>query len=333
MALPVLFQNPIINKNNQMKSDMRRTLTIVLTLAIMPHVYAQEESDTTKVGTGKRNIVTVTEEDDGTEVIVQDEFVIVDDRDDTVKIKLGNKAISITEDGDKTHIEIIEREDFHKHGWKERPCRFKGHWSGFEFGMNNLVDRNGNLTGTTEETRWLDLNTGKSWEWNLNFIQYSLPFSRKNGLVTGMGIKCNDYHFDNNNNITKDPVTGVIVPRYPPDGSSYSKSKLHTAYLTVPLLLEFQWGRDQKGFITAGVIGDLKLWSSTRIKWYENATKQREKVKGDFSLSPLRYHVTLRAGYKFIKLYANLSMVSLFKSNMGPEAYPFTVGLTILNFR
>jgi hypothetical protein len=312
---------------------MRGIYAFVLTLAIMPHLSAQEESDTTKVGVGKKNIITVTEDHDGTEVIVQDEFIIVDDRDDTVKIKLGNKAISIIEDGNKTHIEIIERDDFHKHGWRDRPMRFKGHWSGFEFGLNNIVDRNGNLAGTSQETRWLDQNTGKSWEWNLNFIQYSIPFSQKIGMVTGMGIKCNNYHFDNNNNIMKDPVTGMTVPRYPPPDISYSKSKLNTAYLTVPLLFEFQMGKDQKGFMGLGVIGDLKLWSSTRIKYYENGSKQKEKIKNDFNLSPLRYHLSLRAGYKFIKLYANFSMVSLFKTNMGPEVYPFTVGLTLINFR
>ena len=312
---------------------MRRIFAFVLILAIMPHLWGQEESDTTKVGVGKKNIVTVTEDHDGTEVIVQDEFIIVDDRNDTVKIKLGNKAISITEDGNNTHIEIIEREDFYKHGWRKRSMKFKGHWSGFEFGLNNLVDRNGYLAGTSQETRWLDLNTGKSWEWNLNFIQYSIPFSQKIGMVTGMGIKCNNYHFDNNNNIMKDPVTGVIIPRYPPPGISYSKSKLNTAYLTVPLLFEFQMGKDQKGFIGLGVIGDLKLWSGTRIKYYENGSKQKENIKNDFNLSPLSYHLTLRAGFKFIKLYANLSMVPLFKTNLGPKVYPVTVGLTLINFR
>ncbi len=312
---------------------MRRIFASFLILAVVPHLFAQEESDTTKVGVGKKNIVTVTEDHDGTEVIVQDEFIIVDDRDDTVKIKLGNKAISITEDGGGTHIEIIEREDFHKHGWRKRPMKFKGHWSGFELGLNNLVDRNGHLAGTSEENKWLDLNTGKSWEWNLNFIQYSIPFSQKIGMVTGMGSKFNYYPFDNNNSIMKDPVTGVVVPKYPPPGVSYSKSRLHTGYLTVPLLFEFQMGEDQKGFISFGVIGDLKLWSNTKIKYYENGSKQKEKIKNDFNLSPLRYHLTLRAGYKFIKLYANLSMVSFFKSNMGPEVYPVTVGLTLINFR
>ena len=75
---------------------MRRIFAFLLIMAIVPHLSAQEESDTTKVSMGKKNIVTVTEDYDGTEVIVKDEFVIVDDRDDTVKIKLGNKAISIT---------------------------------------------------------------------------------------------------------------------------------------------------------------------------------------------------------------------------------------------
>lgn len=312
---------------------MRRIFAFLLILAIMPNLSAQEESDTTKVGVGKKNIVTVTEDHDGTEVILQDEFVVVDDRDDTVKVKLGNKAISITEDGDRTHIEIIERNDFHKHGWRKRPMSFKGHWSGFELGLNNLVDRNGNLAGTSEENRWLDLNTGRAWEWNVNFIQYSIPFSQKIGMVTGMGSKFNYYPFDNNNNIMKDPVTGVIVPKYPPPGVTYTKSRLHTGYLTVPLLFEFQMGKDQNGFIGFGAIGDLKIWSNTKVKYHENGSKQKEKIKDDFNLSPLRYHLTLRAGYKFIKVYANLSMVSLFKTNMGPEVYPVTVGLTLINFR
>ena len=131
----------------------------------------------------------------------------------------------------------------------------------------------------------------------------------------------------------KDPISGVIVPRYPPVGISYAKTKLNTTYLTVPLLLEFQFGPDKKGFISAGVIGDLKLCSNTKLRYYVDGAKQRERSKDDFNLSPLRYHLTARVGYRFIKLFANYSMVSLFKNNAGPEVYPVTVGLTLISFR
>ena len=131
----------------------------------------------------------------------------------------------------------------------------------------------------------------------------------------------------------KDSLTRVIVERPAPAGVSYSKSKLNTFYITVPLILEVQFGPKKKGFIGVGVIGDLKLCSNTRLKYQEGGSKQREKIKSDFNLSPLRYHLTVRAGYRFIRLFANYSMVPMYKHNMGPEVYPITVGMTLINFR
>ncbi len=90
---PSYSQSPILTTLKS--SIMRRIFALVLILAIVPNLSAQEESDTTKVGVGKKNIVTVTEDHDGTEVIVQDEFVVVDDRDDTVKVNLLGGQLQI----------------------------------------------------------------------------------------------------------------------------------------------------------------------------------------------------------------------------------------------
>ncbi len=312
---------------------MKKIVTLMLGLALVVNLKAQEEADTTKVGIGKKNIVTVTEDDRGTNVNVKEDFIIVDDMDDTVRVKLGNKAISITEDGNRTHVDIIEENDFPRHGWRKKPSRFKGHWAGFELGLNNWVDRDFRLAGTDPGNLFMDLNTGRSWEYDLNFLQFNLPFGRPVGMVTGMGFKWNNYWFNGNNSIMKDPVSSVIVPRYPTAGISYTKSKLNTFYLTVPLIFEVHFGPKKKGFFGVGVIGDMKLCSNTKLKYYEGGSKQREKNKNDFNLSPFRYHLTARAGYSFVKIFANYSMVPAFKHNMGPELYPVTIGLTLINFR
>ncbi len=312
---------------------MRKVIILILGLSFALILQAQEAEDTTRVGIGKKNIVTVTEDDKGTNVNVKEDFVIVDDMDDTIKVKLGNKAISIVEDGDRTHVEIIEEKDFSRHGWKKKPYRFKGHWAGFELGLNNWVDKGGHLAGTESEHLFLDLNTGESWEHDLNIMQFNLPFGKPLGLVTGMGFKWNNYWFNGNNSIMKDPVTSEIVPRYPPAGVSYAKTKLNTSYLTVPLIFEVQFGPKKKGFIGVGVIGDLKLCSNTKLKYYDGGSRQREKTKSDFNISPFRYHLTARAGYSFVKIFANYSMVPMFKHNMGPELYPVTIGLTLISFR
>lgn len=310
---------------------MKKIITLFITLAVIFNINAQE-GDTTKVDIVGKNIVTVTESDDGTNVNVKEDFVIVDETEDTIKIKLGNKAISITENDDGTNVEIIEKENFEKHGWKKKSERFKGHWSGLDVGMNNLLDRNNNLAGSTMETGFLDLNTERSWEVGLNFMQYSIPMGRHIGWVTGMGFKWNEYWFDRNNNITRD-VNDEIISLDAPPGVVYEKSKLNTTYLTVPLLLEAQFGKKGRGYFSAGVIGDLKLGSKTKVKYVENGTRMKDRVKGDFNLSPLRYHFTTRLGYRFVRLFATYSPVPLFKENAGPEVYPITVGLTLINFR
>jgi len=312
---------------------MKKILAILIASAAAINLQSQGPDDTTTVGIGKKNLVTVTENDDGTNVNVNEDFVVVDETDDTVRVKLGNKAISIVEDGDRTRVEIIDEKDFDKHGWKKKTPRFKSHWAGFELGLNNWVDNSGKLAGSSAENMFLDLNTGKSWEYDLNFMQFNMPFGKSVGLATGMGFKWNNYWFNGNNSIMKDPLTNVIVPRYPPAGISYTKTKLNTLYLTVPLLFEVQFGPKGKGFVSVGVIGDLKLHSNTKLRYYDGGSRQRDKTKSDFNLSPFRYHLTARAGYSFVRLFANYSMVPLFKSNMGPELYPVTIGLTLISFR
>jgi hypothetical protein len=183
----------------------------------------------------------------------------------------------------------------------------------------------------------MDLNTGKSWNTNINFLQYSLPMGSSLGWVTGMGFEWNDYYFDRNNVIGKDPATGRIIPVYPPNGAAYSKAKMSTTYLTVPLLLEFQFGQRKKGYLSVGAIGGLKLHSYILQKYNDSGNRERIKTKDDLNLSPLRAAGTVRVGYRCLKLFANVGLVPLFRENLGPagapDLYPVTVGLVLINFR
>ena len=311
---------------------MRKIITLLMAVAIVLPVCAQEE-DTTKVNLGRKNIVTVTDNDSGTNVKVLDEEVIVDvkENEDTVRIKIGNKGISITETDEGTNVDIFNLDDDEDHGWRKKD-RFRGHWAGYELGLNNYLTSDFKFAGSDNENLFLDLNTGRSWNANINFIQYSLPMSRGIGWTTGLGFEWNNYSFDGNNSIGKDSV-GNIGPVYPPNGAVYSKSKLNTTYLTLPLLLEFQLGKRKKGFISFGVIGGLKLHSNVKTVYELAGSKERNKMKDDLNLNPLRYAVTVRAGYKFVKLYANYGMMPLFQDNRGPEVYPINIGLILFSFR
>ena len=104
-------------------------------------------------------------------------------------------------------------------------------------------------------------------------------------------------------------------------------------YLTAPLLLEFQIPAGKKRIhISGGVIGGVKLWSNTKMKYTIGGEKSKEKAKGDYNLAPLRWGFTARIGYRALNFYANYYMMPLFKESLGPELYPFSIGLALIPF-
>ncbi|MEZ5069963.1 MAG: outer membrane beta-barrel protein [Bacteroidales bacterium] len=181
---------------------------------------------------------------------------------------------------------------------------------------------------------FMELNTGKSWSWDVNFLEYGLGFGTSYaGLVTGMGFEFTNYVFEGQNNIVKDPVSGDMVAYVPDYADNITKSKLNITYLTAPLLLEFQIPAGKKRIhLSGGVIGGVKLASNSKLKYTENGDKSKEKFKGNFNLSPLRWGVTARAGYRSLNLFATYYMTPLFIPGSEPELYPFSVGLTLTPF-
>lgn len=282
------------------------------TVNVMNRVEVIETSDQTRVTLGKN------------------EVVIVEENGDTVVVALGSKGISIVEGDDSVQINIFEMDE------REEPCetnhkkRFQGHWAGLEVGLNNYVTPDLSLVLPPGQ-EFMDLNTGKSWDWNLNIADFGVGLgSDYVGLVSGLGFEFINYNFDGQSSIMKDPGTGEIVEYVPEFVGFITKSKMNIAYMTAPLLLEFQIPTGAgRIYISGGVIGSLKLWSNTKIKYTESGDKSKEKNKSDFNLSPLRWGVTTRVGFKNVGLFANYYMTSLFKPGMGPELYPFAVGLAL----
>ena len=211
---------------------------------------------------------------------------------------------------------------------------FNGHWKGLELGMNNYLTSDYSLT-LPAEAQFMELNTGQSWCVNLNMLQYDIGFGTdKVGLVTGMGLEFNNYRFDGENSIVKDPVTNEIVSLDYGATTYIEKTKLATSYLTVPLLLEFQIpvSGHKRIHISGGVIGGLKIGSHTKVLYKEDGSKQKDKINDDFNLSPLRYGFTARIGYRALKIFATYNLTPLFETGQVPELYPVSIGFILADF-
>lgn len=302
-----------------------------------------------------------------TTVTVGEERMKITNNDDATIIRLGSRIVSITqgEKGPKVNVERVDPEEYilkreliegemldggfideevteelstgandnlSRHdddGHRRYPRRFafRPHWSGFEFGFNSYL-ADGFESTLPAEYNFMDLNTGKSFNVNINFAQLGIGITRRFGLVTGMGLQFNDYVFEGNNNIMKDPNGMIVEYDAGADGINLDKSKLSTVYFVMPLLMELQIPvqRHSSINIAAGVIGGAKVSSRTKMVYF-NDGKQKIKERNDYSLNLLRYGPTVRLGYESLQIYATYYMNGLFKDQKGPELYPVQIGL------
>lgn len=252
---------------------------------------------------------------------------------DTVVVRLGKRKIVIIEADDSTYIDMGKGEAEQEYPWKyEIKPKFRGHWAGFEWGFNGFMTPNHSLV-MTDDNRYLELKQGRSWNINVNFMQFSLGIiGNQVGLVTGMGIEFNDYHFRHQTSLTTMDGKTVVDSFYIASNRPIVKSKLSTAHLTVPLLLEFQLPnrlRRERLHFSAGIIGGVRLSSHTKV---EEETGRKSRNPDDLNMPTFRYGFTARVGYKQFNLFANYYPTPIFEKNRGPEVYPFSVGLVLLNF-
>ncbi len=253
-------------------------------------------------------------------------------KSDTTVIRLGKRNVIVIgkEDGTTT-VEIPEKKS---NSVIKKERKFKGHWAGFEWGFNGYLTPN-KSTVMDGNLKFMELKQSRSWNINLNFLQQSIGFGTdKAGLVTGLGLEFNDYHFRNNTNFKVQNGITVVDSAYILAGYKVTKSKFSTQQLVVPLLLEFQIpvGSDSKRiFISTGVIGGVRFGSHTKVEYEFNGEK-KDKVKDDFNLFSFRYGFTARVGYRGLRLFANYYPTPLFEKGKGPEVYPFSVGLILLSF-
>lgn len=269
-------------------------------------------------------------------------FATISSKSDTTKIKFGKKLLTVIDRGNNTSVEITsigkdknENVDWNNEFWNRKSKKgFEPHWAGVELGLTGLLSssKSNSLKG---DAAIMDLNSGKSINFNLNFLEYAVPFAHQHmGVVTGMGMEVSNLRLSNNVGLIKNDV-GVTVAdsSYIKGGINLSKSKLTMTYLTIPLLMEFQVPSGHKRFyVSAGVIGGVKLGSHTKVVYQDGGQKQKDKNRNDYNLATLRYGFHARVGYKFINLYATYYPVALFEKDKGPEVYPFNVGLVLLGF-
>lgn len=266
---------------------------------------------------------------------------------DSTRISVGKKRITISDGDDDVDIDI---DDITNGCNKNKKIKFKGHWAGIDLGINGYLDHN-NQFEVPAKYSYLELRQEKSWGININLVQQSFRIAgNKNytdagdnrckrggqfGVVTGLGWGYNNYRFVKNTKLTSDSSTIFAIHDTLLPGN-FTKTKLTVSYAQLPVLFEYQFPTQNKHkryfYVMGGAIFGMKLGSHAKQVYYENGDKVKPKQYENYHLNPVKCDLTFRVGWRFLDLFANYSVTTLFKDNKGPELHPFMIGLQLAHF-
>ncbi len=254
---------------------------------------------------------------------VQTQTSEIIDEGDTLVVRVGQREVVIV-DGKRPEIRTRIKP---RASWSDT-------WTGFYLGVNGYMTSANNLD-LPEKYSYMDLEYNNSISVNLNLWQQNLAIARGHksalGLVTGLGVGWNNYRFEKNTRLVHEDNQ---VGHYE-DDINFRKNKLTVSHLNVPLMLEFQAAQrnpSSQFHMAAGLNLGVRLRSHTKYVYTVDGSKEKEKDFKSYHLAPMRYEAIARIGWGRINLFASYSLNSMFRDERGPELYPFSIGLRILNF-
>jgi hypothetical protein len=254
-------------------------------------------------------------------------------RDTTVKpdndtIKVGNIIIIRSgKDRNRGYYDTTEKRI------KYTKQNITTNWMIIDLGVNQLNDKTnyaqaisrGFLPAGANEN-WFDQRTLKSTNVNIwAFIQRINMIKHIVNLKYGLGIELNNYRYTEPIRFQETDKPLVIL-----ENIEYTKNKLAADYITIPLLLNFNFTpfSNAHGFgFSAGVSGGY-LYSSRQKTVGGNMGKKKER--DDFDLRKFKVSYIAEVSLGPVRLYGSYATQSMFRH--GLDQTPYSFGLRLSNW-
>ena len=181
--------------------------------------------------------------------------------------------------------------------------------------------------GSNED--WFHLRNGKSVNVNVwLFMQRLNMVKHYINLKYGLGLEMNNYRFDDENILFQKNPTRVVYN----SGTAQkliTKNKLAADYVTVPLMLNFNFTPHQKkGFGLSGGVSAGYLFSARqKLKFGDD---KKEKLHDDFDLNKWKLSYVGELSLGPVRLYGSYAFKSMWAK--GLDQTPYTVGLRFSNW-
>lgn len=206
----------------------------------------------------------------------------------------------------------------------DKPSNLSTNWWIFDLGFSNYNDESNYVnaafsgfvaSGINEDD--LKLKTGKSRNINIWFFMQKLNIVKHVvNLKYGMGLELNNYSFENTKLVfAKNPT---IISEGLTD---FNKVKLAADYLTVPIMLNFNFTPQRKnGFGVSGGISAGYLYSA-RYKTKEGGDVN--KVKNDFNLERFKLSYVAEISLGPVRLYGSYALKNMWEKGLDMKPYNF----------
>ncbi len=213
--------------------------------------------------------------------------------------------------------------------------KHNGHFAGVDFGLTTLLN-NSFQASFPNDPQWNN-DVLKSFNFNFNFYDRKLIITPdKWGVTVGLGLNLTKIAFSKDWTLqdSYSKKDSAVYGNAHIDTISFTRNKLHLAYLQIPILLEFTPKKNV--WISAGVITGIKLSSNVKQIYTDKTNPNIEferTIKGTFALNTFKCDATIRAGFgqyfgRMYGLFVSYALVPTFNTSLMANVHPLTFGVS-----
>jgi hypothetical protein len=250
-------------------------------------------------------------------------------KDDTIRI--GNMVI-IRKAGSKEREIVHDREYKMRNRRAEKPANISTNWWIFDIGFSSYTDKTVYSSAAAQayapgsNSTWFDLKDGKSRNVNVWFFMQKLNVAKHvMNLKYGLGLELNNYRYKQHIRYNANPAAVVNPPRVILDATanrSYDKDKLAADYLTVPMMLNFNFTpHRKKGFGFSAGISAGYLYSA-RNKTI-TSDEGKKKAKDDFELEKWKLSYVAELSLGPVRFYGSYAFKNMYERGLDMKPYNF----------
>jgi hypothetical protein len=222
---------------------------------------------------------------------------------------------------------------------RDKPSNISTNWWIIDLGFSQFTDNTDYNSAAAQayapgsNKTWFDLKDGKSRNVNIwIFMQRINMAKRIVNLKYGLGLELNNYHYKQNIRYIEKPLAIVDPARVYLDQTTdrdYKKNKLAADYLTVPIMLNFNFTpKKEKGFgFSAGISAGFLYSARNKTK---TSDEGKEKAKDDFELQRWKLSYVAELSLGPVRFYGSYALKNMYER--GLDMKPYTFGFRFSNW-